>query len=184
MIALNSYFFTLVNMRKNKMQNGFIKEIVSGGQTGVDRAALDIAIEFDIPHSGWCPYGRVAEDGVIPSKYNLKESPQPTHEENLDKDAIYKKRTELNVRDSDGTLVIVKDDPMGGTLYTIQMAKKYKKLYFIFYVSDTSGLDNVVDWIIKNNIHKLNVAGPRESQVPGIYDLTSLILSNILNRKS
>ena len=104
------------------MQNNFIKEIVSGGQTGVDRAALDIAIKFKILHSGWCPFGRKAEDGVIPAKYNLKETPRPIDEDLIDPLAIYNIRTEFNVRDSDGTLIIVKDSPIGGTLYTLEMS--------------------------------------------------------------
>src|SRR4051812_8779376 len=104
------------------MPSDFIREIVSGGQTGVDRAALDIAIELKIPHSGWCPYGRKAEDGIISSKYNLKETSKLTSQENSGPDAIYRKRTEFNARDSDGTLVIAKDVPIGGTFYAIEMA--------------------------------------------------------------
>lgn len=163
------------------MQNNFIKEIVSGGQTGVDRAALDVAIEHNIPHGGWCPYGRKAEDGIIPAKYNLKESPTPTPEENIDVDAIYKKRTELNARDSDGTLIIIKDAPIGGTLYTIEMAQKHKKPYLVFYISTNSDIREAVDWIIMNNIHKLNVAGPRASQTANIYNFSYVVLQQLLN---
>ena len=170
------------------MSNNFIKEIVSGGQTGVDRAALDIAVEFKIPHSGWCPYERKAEDGIIPTKYNLKEASASTLEESLDPDAIYKKRTELNAMDSDGTLIIVKDAPIGGTLYTIQMAEKHKKPYLIFNLSDNSKTTiDVANWIIINNIHKLNIAGPRASQTSGIYDsayntLHQLLIHKLLNQ--
>ena len=85
------------------MKKNFIIEIISGGQTGVDRAALDIAIDLEIPHGGWCPYERKAEDGVIPAKYNLKECPAPTHAESIDPDAIYKKRTELQNDSWDNT---------------------------------------------------------------------------------
>lgn len=165
------------------MQNNFIKGIVSGGQTGVDRAALDIAIELNIPHSGWCPFGRKAEDGIIPAKYNLEESPAPTHEENTDVDAIYKKRTELNTRDSDGTLIIIKDAPIGGTLYTIEMAEKHKKPYLIYNISINPDIRKAVDWILKNNIHKLNIAGPRASQTANIYNFSYLVLQQLLNHE-
>lgn len=162
------------------MLNNFIKEIISGGQTGVDRAALDVAIELKIKHSGWCPYGRKAEDGIIPAKYQLKEAPAPTFEEGVDPDAIYKKRTELNVKDSEGTLIIVNDIPEGGTLYTIEMAEKHKKLYFVCNLSENSNIEEVVNWIIKNNIHKLNVAGPRASQAVGIYNAAYDALCRLL----
>ena len=167
------------------MQNHFTTPLVlvSGGQTGVDRAALDIAIEFKIPHEGWCPYGRKAEDGIIPKKYNLKEAPAPTREENLDPDAIYKKRTELNVRDSDGTLIIAKDAPIGGTLYTIEMAEKHEKPYLIFNLSKNYEIEHIANWIIKNNIKKLNVAGPRASQTPDIYHSAYNILKHFLNHQ-
>lgn len=162
------------------MPNNFIREIVSGGQTGVDRAALDIAIEFKIPHGGWCPYERRSEDGIIPKKYNLKEAPAPTLEKRLDPNAIYKKRTELNAMDSDGTLIIVKDAPMGGALYTIEMAEKHKKPYLIFNLSSNPEIGDAVNWIIKNNIHKLNVAGPRASQTTDIYNSAYSILHQLL----
>lgn len=162
------------------MSNNFIKEIVSGGQTGVDRAALDIAIELKIAHGGWCPYGRKAEDGIIPTRYNLKEASKPTLEESLDPDAIYKKRTELNARDSDGTLIIVEDVPIGGTLYTIEMVKKHKRPYLVFNLSKSSEVTDIVNWIIKNNIHKLNVAGPRTSQTAAIYDSAYNIFHQLL----
>lgn len=163
------------------MTNGFIQEIVSGGQTGVDRAALDVAIELKITHGGWCPYQRKAEDGTIPEKYSLKEAPAPSFLENFDSDAIYKIRTELNAKDSDGTLIITKDDPIGGTLFTIEMLKKYNKPYIIYKISDNTEIIDIVNWIIKNQIHKLNIAGPRASQAPGIYNDTYNILRQVLN---
>ncbi len=163
------------------MTNNFIKEIVSGGQTGVDRAALDISIELEITHGGWCPDERRAEDGMIPRKYNLQEAPKPSLEESLDPAASYKKRTELNVRDSDGTLIIVKGTPIGGTLYTIEMAEKHKKPYFIFNLADKLEITAIANWLIKNKIHKLNVAGPRASQIPGIYDFAYHTLHELLN---
>lgn len=169
--------------KEDSIPNNFIEQIVSGGQTGVDRAALDIAIEFKISHGGWCPYERKAEDGTISTKYRLKEAPAPTSEESLDPDAIYKKRTELNARDSDGTLIIVENAPMGGTLYTIEMAEKHKKPYLIFNISSNQEISNIANWMIKNNIHKLNVAGPRASQTVGIYDSAYGILKHLLNHQ-
>lgn len=163
------------------MSNNFINEIVSGGQTGVDRAALDVAIENDISHGGWCPYERKAEDGVIPNKYNLRETPKPTTEASLDPDAIYKKRTELNAQDSDGTLIILKDAPIGGTLYTIEMAEKHKKPYLILNLSDNPKIIDVANWIINNSIQKLNIAGPRASQTQDIYDSACNFLRQLLN---
>lgn len=160
----------------------YIEQIISGGQAGVDRAALDVAIELQIPHGGWCPYQRQAEDGIIPDKYQLNEAPAaPSYLDGSDLNAIYKIRTELNARDSDGTLIILQDAPIGGTLFTIEMLKKHNKPYIIFKTSDTTGIIDVVNWIIKNQIHKLNVAGPRASQTPGIYDSTYNILYQILN---
>jgi len=166
------------------MINNFIKEIVSGGQTGVDRAALDIAIELKITHGGWCPYERRAEDGIISTKYNLKEAPKPTLEESVDPDAIYKKRTELNARDSDGTLIIVESAPIGGTLYTIEMAVKHKRPYLVFnYRQSSTNITDVANWIIENDIYKLNVAGPRASQTSGIYDSAYNSLHQLLNHR-
>lgn len=157
----------------------YIQEIVSGGQTGVDRAALDAAIALEIPHGGWCPFGRKAEDGVIPQQYNLKETNAPS-EETENPDTIYKQRTELNVCDSDGTLIITKGSPTGGTFYTIQMAEKHHKPYFVIDISIPFKNVEVINWIKVNKIHKLNVAGPRASQIKDIYNAAYDILINLL----
>ena len=82
-----------------------IKRIISGGQTGADRAALDFAIKMDLPHGGWIPKGRLAEDGPLPEKYQLQEMPTQN----------YPKRTEQNVIDSDGTLIITHGKLTGGS---------------------------------------------------------------------
>lgn len=161
-----------VSKEKDKTQN-FVTKIVSGGQTGVDRAALDVAIKLGIPHEGWCPKERKAEDGFIPSHYNLKETPS----------SVYEERTEWNARDSDGTLIIVKDPPMGGTSYTIEMAKKYNKPYFLLELNKKNQIDEAAAWIIDKKIHKLNVAGPRASQTDNIYNLSSDIFYQLLNNQ-
>src|SRR4051812_32778465 len=95
-----------------------IKKIISGGQTGADRAALDVAITVGIPHGGWCPRGRLAEDGLIDERYQLAET--------LDADSA--RRTEWNVRDSDGTVIFsMKDKLSGGSARTEEFALKYAK---------------------------------------------------------
>jgi hypothetical protein len=94
-----------------------IKKIISGGQTGADRAALDVAIKLGIPHGGWVPKGRITEEGPLPDKYQMHEMPTE----------IYADRTEQNVIDSDGTLIISRGKPTGGSDYTREMALKNKK---------------------------------------------------------
>src|ERR1039458_1695846 len=98
--------------------NGFPQKIVSGGQTGADRAALNFAIAHRIPHGGWCPAGRLAEDGSIDARYSLKETPS----------ACYLQRTEWNVRDSDGTVVFsIEAKLTGGSKKTVTLAHKHRK---------------------------------------------------------
>ena len=94
-----------------------IKKIISGAQSGVDRAALDFALKFNIPYGGWIPKGRIAEDGPLPDKYQLQEMPTSS----------YPKRTEQNVIDSDGTLIFSRGKPTGGTENTRKMVLKHKK---------------------------------------------------------
>ena len=95
-----------------------VAKIMSGGQTGADRAALDFAIEHGIPHGGWCPKGRRAEDGPIDARYQLKEPPS----------ANYVQRTEWNTRDSDGTVVFsIGENLTGGSKKTVELARKHRK---------------------------------------------------------
>lgn len=175
-------FYPQHQENKKPVSISFIKKVISGGQTGVDRAALKIAKELGIPHGGWCPYKRNAEDGIVPLEYQLEELLAPTAEENLDPDATYKSRTKLNVQNSDGTLVILKNHAIGGTAYTIKMAKELNKPYFIINIRDNPKITDVVaTWIIKNNLRTLNIAGPRETQEPGIYEAAYNILQKLLN---
>lgn len=132
--------------------------IVSGGQTGVDRGALDAAIELGIPHGGWCPRERLAEDGRIPNRYLLRETGS----------SEYPVRTEQNVLDSDGTLIICTDRPSGGTLLTLRLAKQHGRPHLVVDLDDPPEPGAVIQWLAKNGIATLNVAGPRESQAPGI----------------
>jgi hypothetical protein len=135
-------------------------KIISGGQTGVDRAALDVAIELGIDYGGWCPKGKLAEDGIIPAHYRLTETPMAT----------YSQRTEWNVRDSDGTLIITQANILeGGTKLTVQQAINYHRPYFILDIDKRDAVQSAIDWIKINKIHTLNVAGPRASKSPNIY---------------
>lgn len=145
------------------------RKIVSGGQTGVDRAALDFALASGIVHGGWCPKGRRAEDGKLPEKYNLQETPR--------KD--YGQRTEWNVRDSDGTLVIINRELSGGTLYTLETARKMGKPVMIAALADKVEEKQVAGWVENNGIRVLNVAGPRASSEPEIYSMTLEFLQKV-----
>lgn len=148
-------------------------KIVSGGQTGVDRAALDVAIELGIPCGGWCPQGRLAEDGVIPARYPLAETPSPDYEQ----------RTEWNVRDSDGTLVLTLGEPTGGTAFTVELAQKHRKPHLVVFLDARTNLQSVSDWIASNQIETLNVAGPRLSTQPESYRLAAEFLRKLLAGK-
>ncbi len=146
--------------------------IVSGGQTGVDRAALDVARALGLSCGGWCPRGRKAEDGMIDSRYPLVETPE------LD----YGVRTAFNVRDSDGTLVLTSGAPTGGTAHTIHCAKGAGKPYLVVDLERPIAPDEIVRWIGREQIRSLNVAGPRASRVPGIYEQASAHLSQVLSQ--
>ena len=137
-----------------------VEKMISGGQTGVDRAALDAALELGIPCGGWCPKGRRAEDGIIPSRYPLQESSSPD----------YSLRTELNVEDSDGTFILTWGPPAGGTLLTLKLCRKHHKPCLLIDLAQGSNASEVREWIQYNSIQILNVAGPRESEAIGIHD--------------
>lgn len=142
--------------------------IISGGQTGVDRAALDFALSNNIVCDGYCPKGRLAEDGVIPAFYPLKET--------LTSD--YKERTRKNVEDSDGTLIMYLTKPDDGTRFTITCCLNSNKPYFVLclHVIKT---DKIWAWIEINKIKTLNIGGSRESSEPGIYKMAKHALDMI-----
>jgi hypothetical protein len=135
-----------------------VLKVVSGGQTGVDRAALDAARAAGLPCGGWCPRGRLAEDGPIDPGYPLIETPG----------ADYAQRTEWNVRDSDGTLVLARGRASGGTALTIALARRYGKPLLVVDLAQDPPPEGVSRWIEDRGVRVLNVAGPRESQRPGI----------------
>jgi len=136
-----------------------VARIVSGGQTGVDRAASDAAIALRIEHGGWCPLGRIAEDGPIPDHYQLREHSSPK----------YSDRTKRNVMDSDATLILYRTSISGGTLATARYAERIGKPNLGIPLSNPGSLERVRDWIIKNHVQTLNIAGPRASKEPLVY---------------
>ncbi len=135
--------------------------IVSGGQTGVDRGALDAAMALGIAHGGWCPKGRKAEDGVIPPQYQLRENESPE----------YAARTERNVVESDATLILCRGEPTGGTALTRVFAERHGRPYLVVDFERPS-LARVRRWLARVRPATLNVAGPRESTAPGIAEQT------------
>lgn len=147
-------------------------KIISGGQTGVDRAALRAAMSSGIEHGGWCPPDRESEDGPIDEKFNLKETPRERSEKapNIPRSL----RTEWNVRDSDGTLVLATKDPPydPGTEWTMRAANLYGKPLLIVNPEKRGLASQVLGWIEKNQIKTLNVAGPSEKSIPGIGEVT------------
>lgn len=136
-----------------------VAKIVSGGQTGVDRAALDVALERGLPCGGWCPQGRKAEDGPLAPRYPLKETPS----------AEYFQRTEWNVRDSDATLVLTRGAPTEGTAFTIEFARKSEKPCLVLDLLEAPSESAVRTWVKEHGVRVMNVAGSRESKCPGIY---------------
>jgi hypothetical protein len=146
--------------------------IISGGQTGVDRAALDVARELEIPCGGWIPKGRRAENGAIPEWYPLREMPS----------SRYSVRTAKNVREATGTLILTWEQPTGGTALTVKLARKQGKPFLLADLAQGGDPETVRDWIRKNEIKILNVAGPRESQSPGIYDRAVGFLRKVLKK--
>jgi Circularly permutated YpsA SLOG family len=146
-----------------------IRKIISGGQTGADRAALNFAIKQNIPHGGWVPKGRIAEDGRIPDIYQLQEMPTDS----------YPERTEQNVIDSDGTLIISHGMLTGGSANTAEMARKHARPWLHLDMEKTTmdkAAQRLREWITDKNIRVLNVAGPRQSGDPAIYDVTTKVL--------
>ena len=148
-----------------------IAKIVSGGQTGVDRAALDVAFDLGIPCGGWCPKGRRAEDGRIPDRYPLRETASPA----------YAERTALNVRDSDGTLIITKGPPTGGTALTIQLAGRFGKPCHIVDLNGGPVAADFRRWTKEFKIRVLNVAGPRAGEDSALQENATGFLRKILS---
>ena len=153
-------------------------KIVSGGQTGVDRGALDAAIALGIDHGGWCPSGRLSEDGTIPSRYDLTETDS----------ADYPTRTKQNVLDSDATLILYEKKISGGTLLTKRICKAQAARYHLVRIDHSEPkLDQCIEqtrnWLSENKPNTLNVAGPRESNHPGIEQRSLQFLLQVFTNR-
>jgi len=148
-----------------------LAKIVAGGQTGADRAALDWAITHELPHGGWCPRGRKAEDGTIPRRYRLTETPS----------VAYLQRTEWNVRDSDGTVILSLATTLtGGSSKTAELAQQHEKPW-IHLARDAHGSDagdRLRRFVEDHGIRVLNVAGPRASTEPEIGAFVLAVLGS------
>jgi hypothetical protein len=150
-----------------------LEKIISGGQTGADRAALDFAIRRKILHGGWVPKGRLAEDGPVHKKYKLTEMPTDSYQEG----------TEQNVIDSDGTVIFSHGKLTGGSAYTEKMAKKHERPYLHVDLNEHAVLPaalEILNWLDEHGIKVLNVAGPRASKDPKIYKLVKEILESLI----
>lgn len=153
--------------------------IVSGGQTGADRTALDFAIEYGIAYGGWCPRGRLAEDGRIDGRYQLQDTPSRR----------YAERTEWNVRDSDATVVFTIDlAARGGTALTIEIAKQLDKPFL--HLARSAGESafecsrQLVAFLEQHQVRCLNIAGPRASQEPEIVKFVHAVLTTALRHET
>jgi hypothetical protein len=144
-------------------------KIISGGQSGVDRGALEAAFCLKIPYGGWCPRGRMAEDGPIPEKFDLQET----------NSTDYAVRTEKNVLDGDATLIFCRESLSGGTLLTYRLANQHQKPCKVVDLTDSFDARDVLYWLEEHQVETLNVAGPRESQNPGIQAQTQMCLEEL-----
>jgi hypothetical protein len=148
-----------------------ITRIVSGSQSGVDRAALDAALAAGIACGGWCPRGRRAEDGRIPACYPLTET----------EGSGYRERTRLNVRDSDATLVLTRGPVEGGTAYTLRCADALGRPVFLLRLDGDvdDPVAAILGWAAAKAVSVLNIAGPREGERPGIGAVARQLLDRL-----
>ncbi|OVE76230.1 hypothetical protein BVX97_02260 [bacterium E08(2017)] len=162
-----------------------IKKIVSGGQTGADRGGLDAAMDAGVPHGGWCPKGRLAEDGPIPARYQLQEM----------ETSSYIHRTEANVVDSDATVVLCFGEPTGGSLHTVELCEQHGKPCLILdlkVLGDDLAADDIIMWLREVRTTDdgprttegvvLNVAGSRESKDAGLADRVRDVIGLVIEK--
>jgi hypothetical protein len=148
-----------------------VRKIVSGGQTGADRGGLDAAVAMGLPHGGWCPAGRRAEDGRVPGAYRLSET----------SGASYEQRTEMNVRDSDGTVVFTLGPMTPGSRRTVRCASDLRRpCLHIALDTETEPSARLRQWCVQHGITTLNVAGTRESKARGIQDRVRAVVVDAL----
>lgn len=149
-----------------------IVKVLAGGQTGVDRGALNAALAMGFPCGGWCPKGRLAEDGTIPDRYPLSETPT----------SVYEERTEWNARDSDATLILTRHATLGGgTKFTHEMADRYNRACLVLDPGAPENLKAAHSWLSDHAVKTLNVAGPRESEEPGIQEVAQAFITMLLH---
>jgi Circularly permutated YpsA SLOG family len=152
-----------------------VLRIISGGQTGVDRAALDAALNHGIDCGGWCPSGRLDESGVIPARYPVKEL----------KHGGIAQRTLQNVKDSDGTAIIYFSHLLGGTERTVRFCVQHQRPHQLINgeeVSAERAAELIAEFVHAERITTLNVAGPRQSEAPQGYDYAFQVLDILLSK--
>ncbi|MBX3461248.1 MAG: putative molybdenum carrier protein [Planctomycetes bacterium] len=149
-----------------------VATIISGGQTGADRGALDAAIELSIPHGGRCPKGRKSEDGMIPPRYKL------TEVDSRD----YPDRSEANVVEGDGTLICTFGRLSGGSKLTAELARKHSRPFLHLDLNAEAtdyAVKTVREWLEEHDIKTLNVAGSRESEAAGLHGAVKDLLLRV-----
>ena len=163
-----------------------LTKIISGGQTGVDQAALRAGKDCGLEIGGWCPPGRACESGVIPAEFPLQETPSDRSPDAPD--VPRSQRTEWNVRDSDGTLVIILNDGNrsgcptisdAGTMWTVECVGRYKRPLLVCDLENGTASENIQRWLRTNPISTLNVSGPSESTSPGIGEKAYALLIQV-----
>ena len=166
--------YVVINKTTTEMSNFVLTKIVSGGQTGVDQAALTAAMAMGLEHGGWCPAGRRSEKGRIPAVFQLTE----TFERN------YMVRTEKNVTDSDATIILFREELTGGTLLTERLTLKHDRPVLCVDLSNESfedSIDRIKFWLERFEVQTLNVAGPRESTSRGIQSQAEAFLRRLFD---
>ena len=147
--------------------------VVSGGQTGVDRGALDAALQAGVPCGGWCPADCMAEDGVIDARYGLVPLPQ----------GGYADRTRRNVVDSDATLILYFGEIEGGTALTADCCRRQGRpllLIDALAMNPEQAAELARDFVVRNKVQRLNVAGPRASKTPAAHAYARNTVSQLL----
>jgi hypothetical protein len=150
-----------------------LRQIISGGQTGVDRSALDAAIARGMKTGGWCPADRSAEDGMIPPQYPLQPAPKPGNRE----------RTLRNVLDSDGTLILYFATLVGGTQETLRFCIELQRPYLLVDASEVppaQAAERTKAFVVQQQIEVLNVAGPRASEWAQGYDFAKAVIVDLI----
>lgn len=177
MTAMRSVVCRYSGQRSDTRHMGTLRQLLSGGQTGVDQAALRAAQEAGLPCGGWCSPGRATESGTIPLDLPLQETPDDC---SPDAPTVrHSQRTEWNVRDSDATLILRpqaqdREDP--GTDWTARCAARYGRPLLVCDPAEPLATEKIKSWLRTNEVRTLNVAGPSEATVPGFGDHAHALL--------